>query len=414
MMPRLPTRPPAARGDEGGDHELGDAMSGEPDIHAVDIEGALRIRLVDAPESAIRDLAWRLPGAPASDRALPTLEVRFVDELPGTDPAAPIGRHGHAVAEGALVIGTGPRADRPRSLLRFDAIPPSQRDDGLPALICERAVGRVPHLVSLANVALLGLGVLPLHASAVASGGSGIVMAGWRRSGKTEAMLALASAGAALVADEWTYVRGDRSIAGLPGPIHLSLDIVEALGLPRSATGSLAGPRGARAVAKLLARPSGSASGRVGRLIARTTAFLGERAAVDLAPDRILGGRGVRGADRDAGVTPISIVVLLQPTLAREPRIRDLAASDVVARMVAAHVHHRLDLLDLYWLSRYSAPGVEHPVLDDLAGHEQQALARVLDGVPCIALEHPIPFDLCAIRGALMTALAARGIEVPG
>lgn len=377
------------------------------DAHAVDVLGCLRVRLVDAPRSAIADLEHRLPAAPAGAAELPTLEVRFVDELELRGPLLPIGRAGHAAVDGSLVIGRGPRAEPPRFTVRFDAVPPAHRSDGQPAIVCERAVGRVPHLVPLVNAALLGLGVLPLHASAVVRAGRGVAMAGWRKSGKTEAMLALVGdPGTALVADEWTYVaRG--SIAGIPGPVRLPLDIVGQLGLPPAATGPLATRRLMRRAGAIAERMGARRTGPIAGALRAAGRQFGERAYVDVAPDRVAGPAGI------ASSAPLSLIVLLRPTTTGPAAVREVRADEVAERMVAAHVHHRLDLVDLYWMARYAAPAATHPVLDDPAGYEARALAAALDGVPSIALEHPLPINLGALRAVLGPAIDAALSRAP-
>ena len=375
-------------------------------IYAVDIQDQLRLRLIDAPESAIADLQRRLPSAAAGPGDLPALEVLFVETLPLTGPTRPIGRGGHAIVDGGLILGEGPLANSPRSILRFDALPPAHRDDGAPALVCERAVGRVPHLVPLVNIALLGLGVVPLHASAVSLDGSGVVLAGWRKSGKTEAMLALASIGASLVADEWAYLRPDRSVWGLPGPISLAVDRIRELDLAEATIGGLLMARTSAVLARLASRAGGTRQSRAGRVLRRSAGHLEQRATITMSPAALIGG------SRIVPGVPLDVAVLMLPTTGVIATVSDVSPAVFAARMVAADVHHRMDLLGLYWLSRFAAPGVTNPIMDDLAGTEMAALTRVLDGVSCLVLEHPLPIDIGAIRNALVPALAAKGIGV--
>lgn len=377
-----------------------------PRVHVVDLLDTLRLRLVDPPAAAIADLERRLPGVPTGPGDLPVLEVRFVDDLAVGAPLRPIGRSGHADDGDGLVVGRGTGVERPRYRLRFDALPPASRADREPALVCERALGRVPHLVPLVNIALLGLGVLPLHASAVAVGDAGIALAGWRKSGKTEGMLALLGGGARdrrLIADEWTYVRRDGRLAGLPGPVRLPMAVVEQLGLPPSITGPTARARLGRSGAAVARRLERSALGSVARLARGAAPRLDGLAAVDVPVARLAGPAGV------VADAPLRVVVLLRPLSDGAPRLYELSAGEVADRMTAAHVHHRLDLLDLYWTARYASPHATHPVIDDLAGHESAALGTALAGVRCLALEHPLPADVAVIRTALEPVLARDG-----
>lgn len=68
----------------------------------------------------------------------------------------------------------------------------------------------MPLLIALVNATALSKGVLPLHASAVTFEGTGPLVAGWSKGGKTEALLSFMRRGALYVGDEWVYLSADR------------------------------------------------------------------------------------------------------------------------------------------------------------------------------------------------------------
>jgi hypothetical protein len=373
-------------------------------VHEADVLETLRVRLIDPPTTAINDLERRLPAAPAGAGALPVLEVRFVERLSVGDPLRPIGRAGHADDGDGLVVGRGAQLEEPRFRIRFDALPPASRVDGSSVMVCERSLGRVPHLVPLVNIALLGLGVLPLHASAVEIDGAGIALAGWRKSGKTEGMLALLGGGDGLrrlIADEWAYVHRDGRVAGLPGPVRLPVAVIAQAGLPSAVTGPAVRARLARVGADAAGRLQGPAPGALGRLTRQAATWLDALAAVDVPASRLAGPAGV------AAGASLRLLVLLRPLSHGAPRVEPVTVTEVVGRMTAAHVHHRLDMLDLYWTARFASPTTVHPVLDDLARHEADALAVMLEHVRCVVLQHPLPADVAGMRGAIERELAS-------
>jgi hypothetical protein len=87
-------------------------------------------------------------------------------------------------------------------------------------ILCESGLHSLPWLFDLINFTLLKKNYLPLHASAFVYNGVGIVVTGWTKGGKTEALLSFANHGAHYVGDEWAILSGDgKEMFGLPVPI---------------------------------------------------------------------------------------------------------------------------------------------------------------------------------------------------
>ena len=63
--------------------------------------------------------------------------------------------------------------------------------------------------MAILNFTLLSKDCVPLHASAFTHQGKGILLTGWSKGGKTEALLAFAQHGARYVGDEWIILSGD-------------------------------------------------------------------------------------------------------------------------------------------------------------------------------------------------------------
>jgi hypothetical protein len=87
-------------------------------------------------------------------------------------------------------------------------------------ILCESGLHSLPWLFDLINFTLLKKNYLPLHASAFVYNGVGIVVTGWTKGGKTEALLSFANHGAHYVGDEWAILSGDgKEMFGIPVPI---------------------------------------------------------------------------------------------------------------------------------------------------------------------------------------------------
>ncbi len=97
---------------------------------------------------------------------------------------------------------------------------PFERIGGKFEILCERGLHAVPLLIEMINLTFLGKNYIPLHASAFVYDGMGIVVTGWTKGGKTEALLSFAKHGAHYVGDEWVVLSGDgQQMFGTPVPI---------------------------------------------------------------------------------------------------------------------------------------------------------------------------------------------------
>ncbi len=77
-------------------------------------------------------------------------------------------------------------------------------------------IGRV--VEPLVRLSLLNAGVLPLHASSAALDDRGVLLPAWCHTGKTNLMLGLAARGAGIMADDWSFIDGERQILLNPKP----------------------------------------------------------------------------------------------------------------------------------------------------------------------------------------------------
>lgn len=183
----------------------------------LEIHGVALVRFVDAPEALARKLQDRLTPV-LTRRGLdhPDIVVEFPEEIRpdtvhyvGRDFAAFSRRHFYLLdrTTGATL------AEIPFGSVGTDTI----------VVRCSRDASSVPLLFDLLRVVMLAKGWISFHASAVEMDGTGIVLGGWPRGGKTGAMLALVDRGAHFVGDEWIFLSGDgRRMLGLPTSVAVS------------------------------------------------------------------------------------------------------------------------------------------------------------------------------------------------
>jgi len=179
-----------------------------------DIHGFVGIRLVNPSEGDVLAVRTQLGllQVSALDRE-PDIIIRFEKHLPlpklnylGLDNAG-------YTKDGFFLLSQKAKA---KVKIPFDTI--GSRCE----ILCETGLRRVPLLTAILNITLLKNDCIPLHASAFVYKDVGILVAGWSKGGKTEALLAFANHGAKYVGDEWVILTKDgQRMYGLPEPITL-------------------------------------------------------------------------------------------------------------------------------------------------------------------------------------------------
>src|SRR6266852_4482278 len=180
-----------------------------------DIHGLVGVRLIAPSASNIAAVSAQI-GSPSS-RALrhPDIVVRYVDRiLAGPVRYVDLGRTASSEA-GFMVF---PDADgKGKVSIPFEQIGTECE------ILCERRVGWIPLLIPMINLtALKKHGCVPIHASAFVHQGTGVLVAGWVKSGKSEALLAFSQHGATYVGGEWVLLSCDgNTMYGLPGTFRM-------------------------------------------------------------------------------------------------------------------------------------------------------------------------------------------------
>jgi hypothetical protein len=357
-----------------------------------DLFGLLRVRAESANERQLARIAHQLGVEPRRSSGRADLTISFAPATTEGRPLAMAGPDAGAV-DGSFVIVDGGA----RTAIPFDAL-------GRGTVIrCDPGVTSVPHLIPLVNALFLGIGVLPLHASTADLNGQGIATAGWSKGGKTEALLALMSAGAAPVADEWTYVEPASRVAhGALGPVRLTAEhlserpeLRRLVGARRRARMSVAGA-GLRAYRGILTRSwrRVPAFGWLHRFVG----LLETASGADL-------GLAALGAEGGMRTVRLRQIVLVMASEGPETSLSTIDAPTAVERMVAAHMHHRRALLDRYETFRFCFPERRSELIETLETRERALLAELFgeDEVPVVT--HPHPASIGQLRATLLRAL---------
>jgi hypothetical protein len=360
-----------------------------------DLHGIVCVRVVDGTTDDIAKVRRQLGPIEATSDREADITIRFVDEL-RTGPLTYVGVGDSGFDDDTFVLLRGRGGAEGRTSVSFDHIARGAE------IVCERRLPAVPHLLAIINLTALAKGVLPLHATAFTSGSTGVLVTGWSKGGKTEALLGCMSDGADYVGDEWVYLTDDGRMLGLPEPIRVwawQFDQLPALLRTRPA------PERRRLAAwRRLAAVAGSAAhSRVlgTSLVRRAEPILRRQSYLQVPPADLF------GADKVALEGRLDAVVLVMSHEEPGIVIRPVDPGEITQRMKASLEDERAPLMTHYRHFRYAFPDRAGAVIDNAAELESKLLTALLDGRPCAKVLHPHPCDLQLLGRVVLDAAEA-------
>lgn len=370
-----------------------------PSVVDFDLHGFVGIRVLDATGPETDAIRRQLGPIEAPLDREPDLVVRFVDQLPATTPVRILGTDEVGYTDDAFLVLRGRGHARVRISMPLDRI--GQRSV---EIVCQHGAHGVPLLIALVNLCALGNGVLPLHASAFVHRGTGVLVTGWAKGGKTEALLAFMSRGAHYVGDEWIYIDPTtRLMRGIPEPMRLWSWHLRSMPAYGRRVGAAARLRlgtietligGMDAVGGTALAPSGAR-----RLLGRVLPVARRQLSVQVPPRQLFGDAAVASAE-------LQRVVLVGNHDRAEILARAADEHQIGRRMVHSLTYERSELLSYYQRFRFAFPERSNPLLEHAEASAADLLERCLTGVPAFELLHPYPVDIPALYEALDPVLA--------
>ncbi len=365
---------------------MGSGMNNESRPVAFDLHGFVSVRLVDARPPDARAVARHLGPIHSDLSGEADITIRFVDRLVPDEPVRLLGRHDGGFTDDAFLLLRSKHKARTRARI------PMEQIGGRCEIVCEHGSPAVPLLIAIVNLTALVKGVLPLHAAAFDWKGSGVVVTGWSKGGKTETLLSFMNRGARYIADEWCYIAPDgRRIFGLPEPVRLWRWQMAQLPQYRDRVGlarrlNLAAMGIVPAVQGVLPAPLHRS--RPGRAAQRAAHFVEQRLNVQVPPERLF--------DQDVATAESEFTHLVFVMSAEDPATTAVTASglDVADRMVHSLQYERQGLLGYYRMFRFAFPQLTNPHLENAESLQRNLLRNAFKDKPTLRVEHPYPVEL--------------------
>jgi len=360
-----------------------------------DLHGLAGVRLLNASPREAAVVTRQLGPIQNPLTREPDIVIRFVDQLLTPSRVRYIGLDDAGFTDDAFLVLRSQYKARARVQIAFDQIGKQCE------IVCERGLPAVPLLIPILNLTVLGNGALPFHASAFTYNGTGVLVTGWSKGGKTEALLAFMARGAKYVGDEWVYLHCDgQRMYGVPEPIrvwdwHLQYLPEYRRQVTRSDQARL---RMLKAVATTLER---AASMRVGRrllpasVMSRLTPVLKRQLYVHLSPQTIFGEQfcPLAGA--------LQKVFFLASHERPDTFTQPMDAREIAQRMVFSLQHERLDLMAYYLKFRFAFPEKANELIEHAEEQQRELLTRILADKEAYAVYHPYPVPIPSLFDAI-------------
>lgn len=359
-------------------------------MHDFDVHGLAGVRVVGNDDDA-RVVARQLGPLQRPLTGEPDVVVEFVDRIE-TGPLVYLGRNEWAYDDEGLIVLRGKNKSQIRVRLPLDTV-----GSGCHILV-QRGAPAVPYLVALVNLCVLANGGLPLHAAAFEIEGTGVVVTGWSKGGKTESLLAALDSGARYVGDEWVYLYdgGERAI-GVPEPIRVwdwYLDQLRTI-RPDLSTADRMRSRVLSSAVDVTERAEGVRNAGAQKLARRIRHLLDGQRNVDV-PVADLTGSAVRPE-----AVRVDAVVHTVSTDGSEVTLEPTDALGVAAQMAGSLAFERLPLMALYHAFRYAFPDRRSDLIESAHAIEAARLQEFLGSRACYRSVHPYPPDLDDLRRSL-------------
>jgi hypothetical protein len=354
-----------------------------------DLGGVVGSRLIHARPDDAANVRRQLGLIESPLSREPDLSIRFVDALRLKPPLRYLGLHQSAFTDDAFVL-FGERGKR--VTLPFDTIGAGGEIE------CETGIGPIPMLVAMVNLVAVAKGVIPLHASAFNYRGTGVLVTGWAKGGKTEVLLPFALAGAGYIGDEWVYVASDgHRMFGLPEPVTLWDWHIDEFPKLRS---FVTGRRRARLFGLRLAHRASDAlgarlrsQGGAGTFIGKASALIERQRDVRVPPEELFGAR----LD-DSGIDKILWVASHDEA---EIRVVPVDPTVVVRRLVQSVEYEWLRLRSTYLQYRTAFPERHSELVERSESEQVQALEFALGSKEMYEVYHPFPAPIARLYKAL-------------
>jgi hypothetical protein len=354
-----------------------------------DLHGIVGIRLVNATTSDIAVVKKQLGPIQKVLSRTPDIVLRFVDQIPISSSMRYLGVDDAGFTNDAFFVFRGMHKTSVKVQIPFDQIGSQQCE-----IVCESGLPAIPLLIAIINLTALGKGILPLHASALLYNDKGILITGWSKGGKTEALLAFAANGAKYIGDEWIYLSNDgQRMYGIPEPTRiwywhlLEMPRFKAMVSSKDLFRLKILNLFVSVMEKLEATGIGGRS-VFAQVLQRIIGLVKRQLYVHLPPEKLFGQKS-----GEVEASPEKLFLVASHDKA-DIAVQQLDSQEVAERIVFSLQEERMEFLSYYLKYRFAFPECTNTLIDQAEEVQRKLLLKVLAGKESYTVYHPYPFSI--------------------
>jgi len=350
-----------------------------------DIHGIVGIRLLDPPAGAVKTLTNQIGHFRSTLDREPDITVRFAAEIaPPNLKYLGLNQAGFTDEDFFIVDKRtgGISAQIPMDIIGYPC-----------EIVCRRKRSTIPFLFEIIRLTLLRKEYIPLHASAFQYNGIGVLVMGWTKGGKTEALLSFANHDAYYVGDEWVIVSSDGDeMFGLPVPVSIwdwQFQYIPKL-LPKIRWQQQLLFKGIyfiEAIHKAIARVGLSRKFPF-ELLDEAMPFIKRRLRLKVLPQQIFGERYHK--------TRVNLDKLLLIMSHQDSGvvIDPCDGVTVAQSMVHSNVYEQEDLFGTYEAFKFAFPERQNTLIEEFKTRQQMLLQQAFANKEAYQVRHPYPVSL--------------------
>jgi hypothetical protein len=263
-------------------------------------------------------------------------------------------------------------------------------------ILCETGLRAVPHLITFVNLTLLRKDCIPLHASAFVYKDKGVLVTGWSKGGKTEALLGFVNQGARYTGDEWVILTKDgRRMYGLPEPITMWDWQIEQLPSVRPFL-DFSDLFMFKAINIIGWMHKHVRNGKFNnsfsvRMLDKAMPVLNRQLHVNLPPEKILTDGSIQ-----LNAKPNKVFFIMShrnPSISVEP----WEPEDIARRMLYSVQFEQIPFFGHYQAFKFAFPDLQNDFLEKVPDIQKYLLQQALKGKEAYKVLHPYPVSLEAL-----------------
>jgi len=348
-----------------------------------DVHGLIGIRLVHSTKQDEAAVTKQIGFSPTKLFREPDITIRYTNSIPTYNLHLLGLNHSGYSDDGFYLLENGRRKGKAR--IPFEQIGKQCES------VCENNLGPIPLLIAILNLTLLSKGNISLHASAFTYNQVGILVTGWAKGGKTEALFSFLNNGAKYLGDEWIVLNSNGEMMyGIPEPIrlwdwHLKY-------IPEVSNGLKLEERlvfnGIRSLAKLNDSISRGKFKKFlpAKLLRKAMPALKRQLNVTVLPSEIF------GVDSCEVAKPEKVFLLVNHN-GDDYEASPIEPHEIAQRMVASIQFEQLPFMEYYSAFKFAFPEKRNSFIENAQSYQYEFLVRALDGKEAYKIIHPYPLS---------------------